>query len=93
MAMLDPNPRVSGKGAAILRKAGIAVEVGLLSKEAAQLNEVFIKNMMVQKPFIAVKLAQSSTAARHRGRAIRNGLPTNGPGITATICAPFTTAF
>lgn len=59
MAMLDPNPRVSGKGAAILRKAGIAVEVGLLSKEAAQLNEVFIKNMMVQKPFIAVKLAQS----------------------------------
>ena len=59
MAMLDPNPRVSDKGAAILRKAGIAVEVGLLSKEAAQLNEVFIKNMMVQKPFIAVKLAQS----------------------------------
>lgn len=59
MAMLDPNPLVAGKGAAILRKAGIAVEVGLMSKEAAQLNEVFIKNMMVQKPFIAIKLAQS----------------------------------
>lgn len=59
IAMLDPNPLVSGKGAAILRQAGISVEVGLLSKEAAKLNEVFIKNMMVKKPFIAAKLAQS----------------------------------
>lgn len=59
IAMLDPNPLVAGKGAAILRQAGIPVEIGLLSKEAAQLNEVFIKNMMVQKPFIAVKIAQS----------------------------------
>ena len=59
MAMLDPNPLVAGKGAAILRQAGIPVEVGLLSREAAQLNEVFIKNMMVEKPFIASKLAQS----------------------------------
>lgn len=59
IAMLDPNPLVAGKGAAILRQAGIPVEVGLLSKEAAQLNEVFIKNMMVDKPFIAAKIAQS----------------------------------
>lgn len=59
IAMLDPNPLVAGKGAAILRQAGIPVEVGLLSKEAAKLNEVFIKNMLVKKPFIAVKLAQS----------------------------------
>ena len=59
MAMLDPNPLVAGKGAAILRQAGIPVEVGLLSKEAARLNEVFIKNMMVEKPFITAKLAQS----------------------------------
>lgn len=59
MAMLDPNPLVAGKGAAILRQAGIPVEVGLLSKEAARLNEVFIKNMMVEKTFITAKLAQS----------------------------------
>jgi riboflavin biosynthesis protein ribD len=30
-----------------------------MSKEAVKMNEVFIKNMIVHKPFIAVKLAQS----------------------------------
>jgi len=59
IAMLDPNPLVAGKGAAILRKAGIKVEIGLLSREAAQLNEAFIKWMMVKQPFIVAKLAQS----------------------------------
>ena len=57
--MLDPNPLVAGKGAAILRTAGIQVEVGLLSKEAAKINEAFIKWMLVEKPFIAAKLAES----------------------------------
>lgn len=59
IAMLDPNPLVAGKGAAILRTAGIQVEVGLLSKEAAKINEAFIKWMLVEKPFIAAKLAES----------------------------------
>ena len=81
MAMLDPNPLVAGKGAAILRQAGIPVEVGLLSKEAAQLNEVFIKNMMVQKPFIAIKLAQSSMAHGFAGRGNPSGSPMMGPQL------------
>ncbi len=59
ISMLDPNPLVAGKGAAILRQAGIQVEIGLLSKETAQLNEPFVKWMLVQKPFIVSKLAQS----------------------------------
>jgi len=34
MAMEDPDPRVSGSGAAMLRAAGIDVRTGLLAKQA-----------------------------------------------------------
>ena len=59
IAMADPNPLVAGKGAEKLRQAGIEVEIGLLSKEAAQLNEDFIKWMLIGKPFITAKVAMS----------------------------------
>jgi diaminohydroxyphosphoribosylaminopyrimidine deaminase/5-amino-6-(5-phosphoribosylamino)uracil reductase len=59
IATLDPNHRVYKKSVKKLRLAGIKVEVGLLEKEARQLNEVFFKNMQKQMPFVAVKLAQS----------------------------------
>lgn len=57
VAMTDPNPLVSGKGIAILRESGIEVEEGLLSSEAAKLNESFIKWISTGIPFIAVKTA------------------------------------
>lgn len=34
VAILDPDPRNDGKGVALLREAGIAVEVGLLAEDA-----------------------------------------------------------
>src|SRR5487761_496150 len=42
-AMEDPNPRVSGRGAQALRRAGMAVESGLMAAEAAELNPGFLK--------------------------------------------------
>jgi len=55
----DPNPKVSGKGFAHLRSAGLQVTVGLLSGEAEQLNEKYMHYMRTGRPFVHLKLASS----------------------------------
>lgn len=57
VAMKDPNPLVSGRGLALLREAGIQIDLGLLSKEAYLINEVFIKAITTGLPFIVYKTA------------------------------------
>jgi diaminohydroxyphosphoribosylaminopyrimidine deaminase/5-amino-6-(5-phosphoribosylamino)uracil reductase len=42
LAMNDPNPLVSGKGADFLRKSGIAVNSGICRREARRLNRSYI---------------------------------------------------
>ncbi len=59
IGMKDPNPLVSGKGIAKLRRAGIKTEVGLMKEEAGRLNEIFIKYITTGKPFVIVKAAMS----------------------------------
>jgi diaminohydroxyphosphoribosylaminopyrimidine deaminase / 5-amino-6-(5-phosphoribosylamino)uracil reductase len=58
-AAADPNPLVDGRGAAALRAAGIAVEAGLMEREAAELNAGFFKRMQQGRPLVRVKLAMS----------------------------------
>lgn len=58
-AMLDPNPLVSGRGISVLRNAGVAVEVGLLSEQAEKLNPGFISRMTRKRPFVRCKMAMS----------------------------------
>ena len=58
-AVEDPNPRVRGQGAEALRRAGIAVESGLLEREATELNAGFMKRMQHGRPWVRVKLAMS----------------------------------
>ena len=55
----DPNPKVSGKGFAHLRIAGLEVSVGLLSREAEQCNEKYLHFMRTGHPFVHLKLASS----------------------------------
>jgi diaminohydroxyphosphoribosylaminopyrimidine deaminase/5-amino-6-(5-phosphoribosylamino)uracil reductase len=55
----DPNPKVSGRGFAHLRDAGVEVCTGLLADEAARLNEAYIHFMRTGRPFVHLKLALS----------------------------------
>lgn len=59
VAMLDPNPLVSGRGVEKLRKAGIQVEVGLMEMESQRLNEAFLKYIVKKRPFLFWKCAMT----------------------------------
>jgi diaminohydroxyphosphoribosylaminopyrimidine deaminase/5-amino-6-(5-phosphoribosylamino)uracil reductase len=59
VGMLDPNPKVSGKGIKQLQKAGIEVIFGVLENEAKKLNEAFTKYILTNRPFVSLKIAQT----------------------------------
>lgn len=69
IASLDPSEKVNGKGAQILREAGIEVEVGLLQGEAEELNRAFTTFHQKNRPFITLKVAMSldGKIAKQRG--------------------------
>ncbi len=58
-ALTDPDARVSGKGHAMLRAAGIDVREGVLGTEAAVLNTGFLRRVLHGTPHVTLKLALS----------------------------------
>ena len=58
-AVQDANPQVAGRGLAILHDAGIAVECGLLERQAREMNRGFFKRMETGKPWVRMKVAAS----------------------------------
>lgn len=56
---LDANPLVAGKGAQILRDAGIPVETGICENECRQLNEVFFHFITNKTPYVVLKYAMT----------------------------------
>lgn len=58
-ALTDPDPRVRGRGHAILRAAGIAVTEGVREAEARALQAGFLLRITANRPFVTLKLATS----------------------------------
>ncbi len=56
----DPNPKVSGRGVAMLRSAGIEVRTGVLEADCERLNRRFITAHRRGYPWVTLKWAQSS---------------------------------
>jgi diaminohydroxyphosphoribosylaminopyrimidine deaminase/5-amino-6-(5-phosphoribosylamino)uracil reductase len=57
VAMLDPNPQVSGKGVEQLRSSGVEVPIGDSAAEAERLLEAYVKHRRTGLPFVVVKFA------------------------------------
>jgi diaminohydroxyphosphoribosylaminopyrimidine deaminase/5-amino-6-(5-phosphoribosylamino)uracil reductase len=59
-AIVDPDPRVDGRGFQELRDAGIAVEVGLMAEEAERVNAGFLRRHRAGRPQVTLKAALST---------------------------------
>jgi len=70
IAMLDPNPLVSGQGIEKLKNHGINVITSVLEQQAIQLNAGFVKRMTQNLPFVRVKMGLSLDG----GTALSNGI-------------------
>jgi len=58
-AATDPNPKHSGRGAKLLRQAGVHVHAGLLADEATRMNAAFNKWITTGLPLVTAKAALS----------------------------------
>jgi diaminohydroxyphosphoribosylaminopyrimidine deaminase/5-amino-6-(5-phosphoribosylamino)uracil reductase len=58
-AFEDPDPRVAGKGHAILRVAGVELETGVLEAEARRAQAGFLSRVTRGRPMLTLKLAAS----------------------------------
>lgn len=57
----DPYEKVSGRGIAMLRDAGVEVVTGVLAEESRRLNAMFMTaNGSGRRPFVTLKFAQSA---------------------------------
>lgn len=58
-ALTDPDPRVAGRGHAMLRTAGVEVTEGVLSEDARRANLGFLTRVREGRPMVTLKLASS----------------------------------
>lgn len=56
----DPNPKVAGKGAAILRQAGVTVIEDVLREDCDAINQPFFHYITTKQPYVVMKYAMTA---------------------------------
>jgi diaminohydroxyphosphoribosylaminopyrimidine deaminase/5-amino-6-(5-phosphoribosylamino)uracil reductase len=79
----DPDPRVSGKGHAALRAAGVEAVTGVLADEARRANQGHILRVTRGRPMVTLKLAR--TADGFAAGATGPRLMITGPAANARV--------
>ena len=59
VGMVDPDPRVRGRGVRQLRRAGVEVRTGVLGDECRHLLRGYLARTTLGRPFVLLKLASS----------------------------------
>ena len=83
----DPNPLVAGKGAAILRAAGVRVEEDFMREECDALNPVFFHYITKKTPYVVMKYAMTADGRSLRGPATPSGSQERAQGKRCRSCA------
>ena len=70
-AVSDPNPKVAGRGFAMLEAAGVEVSENVCGDEARHLNAGFFLTMSEARPLVTLKIASSldGRSATHDGQS------------------------
>lgn len=75
VGILDPNPLVGGRGIALLRQAGIEVEVGVLEAECREVNKRFLCLQEKKRPYVTLKWAETADGYLDLYRTEKGGGP------------------
>ena len=57
--LIDPNPKVAGRGIEKLRKAGLIVDIGILADDAGKIIETFACHVITGLPLVVAKAGMS----------------------------------
>ncbi|RUM21179.1 bifunctional diaminohydroxyphosphoribosylaminopyrimidine deaminase/5-amino-6-(5-phosphoribosylamino)uracil reductase RibD [Rhizobium vallis] len=85
ISVTDPDPRVSGRGIAMLREAGIEVDAGVLEEEGRHSLAAYLTRQTKNRPYVTLKLAVSADGMI--GRMGEGQVAITGPEARAQVQA------